>query len=55
MNTLYNEVNTDGPHSVNAGITVTTNGETVDQKICEFLEVTQDFIAGVHPGDIDGA
>ena len=54
MNTLCNEVNNDGPHSVNAGITVTTNGENSDQRICEVVEVTQDFIAGVQPGEIDG-
>ena len=43
-----------GLPTVNAGITVTTYGETVDQGICAVLEETQDFIAGVQPGDIDG-
>ena len=56
MNTLYNEVNTDdGPHhSVNTWMTVTTNGETTDQRMCEVVEVTKDFIAGVQPREIDG-
>ena len=47
-------MNSDGPHSVNAGITVTTSGETVNEGICVVLGIIQEFLQGVQPGDIDG-